>query len=182
MLKSGSNARARVALFHVVDGLSKMDRDIFSKAGTPTLAVLAALALATPALSQTNTAIPDKAYGPVWTGFYVGAAFGGGALVNKVNTGGGGTTAFADDGQLTCSLVEVTSAGRPRIESIANRGAWPSTQSTSGTARVTRSSSGTLSWIVLGASDSDSAKRGMGTTDSMRTIPITACTSGTTTA
>ncbi len=73
-----------------------MDRDTFSRARTPTLAVLAALTLATPALSQTNAAIPAQAYGPVWTGFYVGAAFGGGALVNKVNTSGGGAALNLD--------------------------------------------------------------------------------------
>lgn len=58
------------------------------------LFLLGALVLAAPAAAQ--TAIPAKAYGPVWTGFYVGAAFGGGALVNKVNTSGGGASLGLD--------------------------------------------------------------------------------------
>ena len=69
---------------------------MYLRTGMPALAVLAAFSLATPALSQTSTAIPAKAYGPVWTGFYVGAAFGGGALVNKVNSSAGGASLNLD--------------------------------------------------------------------------------------
>ena len=58
------------------------------------LFLLGSLVLAAPAAAQTT--IPAKAYGPVWTGFYVGAAFGGGALVNKVNTSGGGASLGLD--------------------------------------------------------------------------------------
>lgn len=58
------------------------------------LFLLGSLVLAAPAAAQTT--IPAKAYGPVWTGFYVGGAFGGGALVNKVNTSGGGASLGVD--------------------------------------------------------------------------------------
>jgi outer membrane immunogenic protein len=69
---------------------------MFSMPGKLTLAVFAAVVAAVPAGAQTTTAIPPKAYGPVWTGFYVGAAFGGGALVNKVNSSAGGATLNVD--------------------------------------------------------------------------------------
>ncbi|MDP1966771.1 MAG: outer membrane beta-barrel protein, partial [Reyranella sp.] len=67
---------------------------MFSKLGKATLVVFAAFVAAAPAGAQTS--IPPKAYGPVWTGFYVGAAFGGGALVNKVNSSAGGATLNVD--------------------------------------------------------------------------------------
>lgn len=73
-----------------------MSHDVYARLTTPTLAFLAALTLAVPAVAQTTTAIPAKAYGPVWTGFYVGAAFGGGALVDKVNSSAGGATLNVD--------------------------------------------------------------------------------------
>jgi outer membrane immunogenic protein len=60
------------------------------------LFLLGSLVLTAPAVAQTPVAIPPKAYGPVWTGFYVGAAFGGGALVNKVNTSAGGAALGVD--------------------------------------------------------------------------------------
>lgn len=63
--------------------------------GKQSLFLLGSLALAAPVGAQT-TAIPAKAYGPVWTGFYVGAAFGGGALVNKVNSSAGGASLNLD--------------------------------------------------------------------------------------
>ncbi|CAN5911533.1 outer membrane beta-barrel protein [soil metagenome] len=45
-------------------------------------------------------AIPANDFGPVWTGFYAGAAFGAGGLVNKLNSSGGGvSTAFNGAGQ-----------------------------------------------------------------------------------
>jgi len=59
------------------------------------LFLLGSLAFTAPAMAQT-TPIPAKAYGPVWTGFYVGGAFGAGALVNKVSTSGGGASLGLD--------------------------------------------------------------------------------------
>src|SRR6267378_2828055 len=47
---------------------------------------LGAFSLAVPAAAQVQpVAIPAKDFGPVWTGFYVGAAFGAGGAVNKVD-------------------------------------------------------------------------------------------------
>ncbi len=44
--------------------------------------------------------IPVRDFGPVWTGFYAGAAFGAGGMVNQLNTAGGGvSTAFNGGGQ-----------------------------------------------------------------------------------
>jgi outer membrane immunogenic protein len=57
------------------------------------LAVAAAIAVAAsaPAVAQTQpVAIPAKDFGPVWTGFYLGAAFGAGGAVNTLNSSGGG--------------------------------------------------------------------------------------------
>lgn len=42
----------------------------------------------------------------------------GGEQQIKVNTSGGQPNTFADDGRLECSLVEVTDAGRPNIETL----------------------------------------------------------------
>mgnify|MGYP001030780890 CR=1 FL=1 len=54
-------------------------------------ASLLAAGVALPAMAQTSpVAIPPKDFGPVWTGFYVGAAFGAGGMVNNLSTGGGG--------------------------------------------------------------------------------------------
>ena len=61
------------------------------------LAILASITCSAPAAAQTGTSIPPDAFGPVWTGFYIGAAFGGGAMVNKLNTSAGGA-AFNVDG------------------------------------------------------------------------------------
>lgn len=66
-----------------------------ARIGKQGLLLLGSLVLAAPVGAQT-TAIPAKAYGPVWTGFYVGAAFGGGALVNKVNSSAGGASLNLD--------------------------------------------------------------------------------------
>lgn len=63
--------------------------------GKQSLFLLGSLVLAAPVSAQT-TPIPTKAYGPVWTGFYVGAAFGGGALVNKMNSSAGGASLNLD--------------------------------------------------------------------------------------
>ena len=50
------------------------------KAGWAALAILAAVS---PVAAQTPpVAIPASDFGPVWTGFYVGAAFGAGGTVN----------------------------------------------------------------------------------------------------
>src|SRR5260370_7369110 len=43
------------------------------------------VAASTPAGAQTPpVSIPAKDFGPVWTGFYVGAAFGAGGAVNRL--------------------------------------------------------------------------------------------------
>ena len=65
-------------------------------AGNPTamkirywLAAIAMIAAesAVPASAQIRpVAIPAKDFGPVWTGFYVGAAFGAGGAVNKLDS------------------------------------------------------------------------------------------------
>lgn len=61
--------------------------------GRKSLLALGLVALAAPAAAQSPpVTIPPQAYGPVWTGFYVGAAFGGGALVNNIATSAGGTS------------------------------------------------------------------------------------------
>lgn len=71
-----------------------------TKTRKPGLLLLCALAYAAPAGAQTaaKTAdgLPPFALTPHWTGFYAGAAFGGGALVNKLNTAAGGTTLGLD--------------------------------------------------------------------------------------
>ena len=48
-------------------------------------ALLAVLLSAAPATAQNQpVAIPARDFGPVWTGFYVGAAFGAGGAVNRL--------------------------------------------------------------------------------------------------
>ena len=67
---------------------------------SPLVAILAAVA-AYPAgaLGQTPpVAIPDRDYGPVWTGFYVGGAFGAGGMVNRLTSTTGGVTSRFDGG------------------------------------------------------------------------------------
>src|SRR5262245_23342017 len=50
-------------------------------------AALAVLATVSPVAAQTPpVAIPASDFGPVWTGFYVGAAFGAGGTVNKLDS------------------------------------------------------------------------------------------------
>ena len=57
--------------------------------GLTVLATIAVCASA-PAVAQTQpVSIPAKDFGPVWTGFYVGAAFGAGGAVNNLNSSGG---------------------------------------------------------------------------------------------
>ena len=62
------------------------------------LTALAAIvfAVSAPAGAQTQpVSIPAKDFGPVWTGFYVGAAFGAGGAVNRLdNSVGGVSTSF----------------------------------------------------------------------------------------
>ncbi len=61
--------------------------------GVAVVAVVAVVA-SVPAVAQTPpVAIPAKDFGPVWTGFYVGAAFGAGGAVNRLDTSGGGLAA-----------------------------------------------------------------------------------------
>jgi outer membrane immunogenic protein len=56
-----------------------------------TVAAAIAVSAAAPAVAQTQpVSIPAKDFGPVWTGFYVGAAFGAGGAVNTLNSSGGG--------------------------------------------------------------------------------------------
>jgi opacity protein-like surface antigen len=71
--------------------LSKMK----SRYGLAVVAVFAVVA-SVPAGAQTQpVSIPAKDFGPVWTGFYVGAAFGAGGAVNKLdNSAGGLSTTF----------------------------------------------------------------------------------------
>lgn len=124
----------------------------------PTLAALAALALATPAFSQTNATIPPQAYGPVWTGFYVGAAFGGGALVNKVNTGGGaslGLDGLGSSGVLGSIYGGVDYQVLPKaIIGALAEASWSGFQSSAtaqlpGAAATANTSAG-LGWSLLG--------------------------------
>jgi outer membrane immunogenic protein len=59
------------------------------------LGLVAAFAFVVPAAAQTPpVSIPAKDFGPVWTGFYVGAAFGAGGAVNKLTTPGPVMTTF----------------------------------------------------------------------------------------
>src|SRR4029453_8557589 len=55
------------------------------------LLALAVVAVSLPAAAQTlPVSIPAKDFGPVWTGFYVGAAFGAGGTFNRLDVGGPG--------------------------------------------------------------------------------------------
>jgi opacity protein-like surface antigen len=52
---------------------------------------LVAVGVSLPAFAQSPpVSIPPKAYGPVWTGFYVGGAFGAGGMVNNLSSAPGG--------------------------------------------------------------------------------------------
>src|SRR5689334_3814293 len=52
---------------------------------------LVAASVALPAFAQSPPVpIPAKAYGPAWTGFYVGGAFGAGGMVNNLSSAPGG--------------------------------------------------------------------------------------------
>ena len=51
------------------------------------LAFLAAVGVTVPAAAQTTASnLPPYENAPTWTGFYVGAAFGAGAMANRVDT------------------------------------------------------------------------------------------------
>lgn len=63
------------------------------------LVFLAALSMAAPVAAQTPpVSIPPQDFGPVWTGFYLGAAFGAGGAVNKLDVAGGGAATTFDGG------------------------------------------------------------------------------------
>ncbi|MFI4999080.1 MAG: outer membrane protein [Reyranellales bacterium] len=55
------------------------------------------LGIAVPAGAQTTTSLPPYANRPTWTGFYIGAAFGAGAMVDRVDTSVAGA-GFTIDG------------------------------------------------------------------------------------
>jgi outer membrane immunogenic protein len=60
---------------------------------------LAALSFAVPVAAQSQpVSIPAKDFGPVWTGFYVGAAFGAGGAVNKLDASVGTVSTTFDGG------------------------------------------------------------------------------------
>src|SRR5262245_24000835 len=59
--------------------------------------LLAMVAMSSPATAQIPpVAIPASDFGPVWTGFYVGAAFGAGGAVNKIDTSSPGLATTFD--------------------------------------------------------------------------------------
>jgi outer membrane immunogenic protein len=63
---------------------------MFIKLGVMSLAVAG---VAFPAFAQSpSVSIPVKDFGLVWTGFYLGAAFGAGGMVNNLSSGGSGIT------------------------------------------------------------------------------------------
>lgn len=69
------------------------------RAGALGLVFSATAASFGPAQAQTKPIdIPASAYGPVWTGVYVGAAFGVDSLLDRVNLSAGGGTALNFDG------------------------------------------------------------------------------------
>ena len=128
--------------------------------GTRGWAFLAAFSLAMPAVAQIQpVAIPARDFGPVWTGFYVGAAFGAGGIVNKVDVntpavastvnGGGGSGVLGSiyggvDYQITKRgiiglLAELSYSGFNGSASVQVPGA---------TANVNRTTG--LGWAVMG--------------------------------
>ena len=121
------------------------------------LFLLGSLILTTPVGAQT-TPIPAKAYGPVWTGFYVGAAFGGGALVNKVNTSGGaslGLDGLGSSGVLGSIYGGVDYQILPKaIIGVLAEASWSGFQSSASAqlpgAGVTANTSAGLGWSLLG--------------------------------
>ncbi len=56
----------------------------------------ALIPLGTAAGQSTNSDVPASAYGPTWTGFYIGLGFGGGALIERAYTSG--AVSFGSDG------------------------------------------------------------------------------------
>src|SRR5258707_9936920 len=63
------------------------------RVGLPALAAIV-VAVSAPAGAQTQpVSIPAKDFGPVWTGFYVGAAFGAGGAVNRLDNSVGRVSA-----------------------------------------------------------------------------------------
>src|SRR5260370_40390287 len=72
--------------------------------GVAVVAVVAVVA-SVPAVAQTPpVAIPAKDFGPVWTGFYIGAAFGAGGAVNRLDTSGVGLAAGFNGPGGNCGL------------------------------------------------------------------------------
>ncbi|MDI1284838.1 MAG: outer membrane beta-barrel protein [Reyranella sp.] len=62
-------------------------------------APLIAMNIALPAFAQNApVSIPAQDFGPVWTGFYVGGAFGAGGMVNNLSTSGGGISSSFNGG------------------------------------------------------------------------------------
>ncbi len=57
------------------------------------VAAMVLIGLAVPAAAQTTTNLPPYANNPTWTGFYVGAAFGAGAMSNRADTSAAGFSA-----------------------------------------------------------------------------------------
>ncbi|MDP1908625.1 MAG: outer membrane beta-barrel protein, partial [Hyphomicrobium sp.] len=121
------------------------------------LLLLGSLVLAAPVGAQT-TPIPSQAYGPVWTGFYVGAAFGGGALVNKVNTSGGaslGLDGLGSSGVLGSIYGGVDYQVLPKaIIGALAEASWSGFQSSASAqlpgAGATANTSAGLGWSLLG--------------------------------
>jgi hypothetical protein len=59
--------------------------------------LLAATALTTPAWAQSRSGeLPPYASGSSWTGFYLGAAFGGTAAIEHTNSTGNGGISFSN--------------------------------------------------------------------------------------
>jgi hypothetical protein len=57
------------------------------------------MSVALPAFAQNApVSIPSQDFGPVWTGFYVGGAFGAGGMVNNLSTSGGGISSSFNGG------------------------------------------------------------------------------------
>ena len=66
------------------------------------------VAASAPAGAQTPpVSIPAKDFGPVWTGFYVGAAFGAGGAVNRLDNSGGGLSTMTTTATVGTSNVRL---------------------------------------------------------------------------
>src|SRR5258708_6208123 len=62
----------------------------------PGFAALILMGLAVPAAAQSKPDLPPYANNPTWTGFYVGAAFGAGAMSNRIDSSVPGVAATVD--------------------------------------------------------------------------------------